>query len=134
MKLSTALIALLSSGSALAFAPTSTTPSKVASTQLNAEQPNFNSNLFGKAAVTAAMTAVLWGAPAIMAEQAFQHNLPPVEMAMASAKEMASGTGSRVNKDPESLLRLGLPINNKEVRQLLYYIVPHCIVFLFWRI
>ena len=35
---------------------------------------------------------------------------------MASAKEKASGTGSRVNKDPESLLRLGLPIKNKEVR------------------
>eukprot|EP00804_Cyclotella_cryptica_P000888 CCRYP_001116-RA/>CCRYP_001116-RA protein AED:0.17 eAED:0.17 QI:0/0.66/0.5/1/1/0.75/4/189/364 len=31
---------------------------------------------------------------------------------------MASGTGSRVNKDPESLLRYGLPINNKEVREL----------------
>lgn len=35
----------------------------------------------------------------------------------ASAKEMASGTGSRVNKDAESLLRYGLPITNKEVRQ-----------------
>lgn len=34
---------------------------------------------------------------------------------IASAKEMASGSGSRVNKDPESLLRYGLPINNKEV-------------------
>ena len=33
----------------------------------------------------------------------------------AQAKEMASGTGSRVNKDAESLLRYGLPINNKEV-------------------
>jgi len=37
---------------------------------------------------------------------------------VANAKEMASGTGSRVNKDPESLLRYGLPINNKEVRKL----------------
>jgi len=37
--------------------------------------------------------------------------------AAAVAKEMASGTGSRVNKDPESLLRYGLPIKNKEVRQ-----------------
>ena len=34
---------------------------------------------------------------------------------VVNAKEMASGTGSRVNKDPESLLRYGLPINNKEV-------------------
>jgi hypothetical protein len=36
--------------------------------------------------------------------------------APASAKEMASGSGSRVNKDPESLLRYGLPIQSKEVR------------------
>jgi hypothetical protein len=35
---------------------------------------------------------------------------------MAQAKEKASGSGSRVNKDPESLLRYGLPIQNKEVR------------------
>ena len=35
---------------------------------------------------------------------------------VADAKEMASGSGSRVNKDPESLLRLGLPIpKDKEV-------------------
>jgi hypothetical protein len=33
----------------------------------------------------------------------------------ANAKEMASGSGSRVNKDPESLLRYGLPIDSKEV-------------------
>ena len=41
--------------------------------------------------------------------------LPPQQM-QAVAKELASGSGSRVNKDPESLLRLGLPISNKEVR------------------
>jgi hypothetical protein len=34
---------------------------------------------------------------------------------IVNAKEMASGSGSRVNKDPESLLRHGLPIQNKEV-------------------
>jgi hypothetical protein len=34
---------------------------------------------------------------------------------IANAKEMASGSGSRVNKDPESLLRYGLPIQNKDV-------------------
>jgi hypothetical protein len=34
----------------------------------------------------------------------------------AFAREMASGSGSRVNKDPESLLRYGLPISNPEVR------------------
>ena len=36
----------------------------------------------------------------------------------AQAKEMASGSGSRVNKDPESLLRYGLPIQNNEVRHI----------------
>ena len=34
------------------------------------------------------------------------------------ARELASGSGSRVNKDPESLLRLGLPKQSKEVREL----------------
>lgn len=33
------------------------------------------------------------------------------------AKEMASGSGARVNKDADSLLRYGLPIQNKEVRK-----------------
>jgi len=36
----------------------------------------------------------------------------------ASAKEMASGSGTRVNKDPESLLRWALPIDNKDARDL----------------
>ena len=34
---------------------------------------------------------------------------------VVSAKEMASGSGSRVNKDADSLLRYGLPIKSKEV-------------------
>jgi hypothetical protein len=41
--------------------------------------------------------------------------LNPIILNVANAKEMASGSGSRVNKDPESLLRYGLPIQNKEV-------------------
>lgn len=41
-----------------------------------------------------------------------------IASSVASAKEMASGSGTRVNKDPESLLRYGLPIKNKEVREL----------------
>jgi hypothetical protein len=45
------------------------------------------------------------------------HNsINPIVLNVANAKEMASGSGSRVNKDPESLLRYGLPIQNKEVR------------------
>jgi hypothetical protein len=43
-------------------------------------------------------------------------NFNPIVLNVANAKEMASGSGSRVNKDPESLLRYGLPIQNKEVR------------------
>jgi hypothetical protein len=71
------------------------------------------------------MTATLWGSPALLAEQALnsQQHLPPMVSHMlvdksmiANAREKASGTGSRVNKDPESLLRLALPIKNKEVR------------------
>ena len=42
--------------------------------------------------------------------------LPPLGVQPVSAKELASGSGSKVNKDPLSLLRLGLPNQPKEVR------------------
>ena len=32
-------------------------------------------------------------------------------------RELASGSGSKVNKDPESLLRLGLPAIPKDLRE-----------------
>lgn len=74
-----------------------------------------------KALSAAAVSLAVWGAPALELlppshpiEHQQQHLLAP--SFTASAKEMASGSGSRVNKDPESLLRLGLPIQNKEVR------------------
>jgi len=60
----------------------------------------------------------------MVAEQATTHQLPSglneavLNTVVASAKDKASATGSRVNKDAESLLRLGLPINSKEVREL----------------
>jgi len=67
------------------------------------------------------LTGLMWSAPVTIAEQT-PINVPFLtvnrESVVAQAREMASGTGSRVNKDPESLLRYGLPINNKEVRQL----------------
>lgn len=63
---------------------------------------------------TAAVTLSLWGGPSLVAEHT--HNSMPSSF-VASAVEKASGTGSRVNKDAESLLRLGLPIQNKEVRK-----------------
>jgi hypothetical protein len=64
----------------------------------------------GKAlATTFLVTASLWSAPAVTSPV-----FPNQQQAMA--KEMASGSGARVNKDAESLLRYGLPITNKEVR------------------
>lgn len=67
-----------------------------------------------------ALAAALWAAPATMAGPMVSHfpgasGNDVIASSIASAKEKASGTGTRVNKDPESLLRYGLPINNKEV-------------------
>jgi hypothetical protein len=81
----------------------------------NGDNVNVNVNnlvsMGQKAVASALLAATLWSSPA--------PNLPfmttqPSSM-VANAKEMASGTGSRVNKDAESLLRYGLPINNNEV-------------------
>lgn len=69
---------------------------------------------------TGLVTASLWAAPA-MVQNTFvgMDNAPQVfSSSVANAKQMASASGSRVNKDPESLLRYGLPINSKEVRKL----------------
>lgn len=44
--------------------------------------------------------------------------MPTALHTVANAKELASGSGSKVNKDPNSLLRLGLPGQPKEVREL----------------
>lgn len=64
-----------------------------------------------KAFAAALVASALWAAPAAITPT----NVPSPINSLAQAKEMASGSGSRVNKDPESLLRYGLPINNKEV-------------------
>lgn len=70
-----------------------------------------------------ALAAAIWAAPATIAGPVTSYfpsasGGDAIASSVASAKEMASGSGTRVNKDPESLLRYGLPINNKEVRQL----------------
>merc|ERR1711865_1149214 len=86
----------------------------------------FNKNSMTNCFATAAMSALLWVSPAMLAEQTStaQYQLPlglnnAIERNfVADAQDKASATGSRVNKDAESLLRLGLPIKNKEVRQL----------------
>jgi len=103
-------------------------------TSLQAERNhNKNSNInnvFSNCYAIAAMSALLWGSPTMLAEQAsthqyqfpfglndvIEHNV--MANAGGGAQDKASATGSRVNKDPESLLRLGLPINNKQVREL----------------
>jgi hypothetical protein len=104
MKLALSL-ALIASCSSTATAFVSPSPQAARpSTRLEA-QPNLQTWV-----ATAVIGLSVWGVtlPAT--------DLPFVQPSAAVAKEMASGTGSRVNKDPESLLRLGLPINNKEVR------------------
>ena len=90
-----------------------------------------------KVLATATMTAAVWAGPALLTDQAAvvlqqqqqqqQHVAKSSSSSnfmlewlgtnnnVANAVEKASGTGSRVNKDAESLLRLGLPIKNKEV-------------------
>jgi len=60
------------------------------------------------------LTSLLWTSfPFFPSDAPFS----PIANNIVHAKEMASGSGSRVNKDPESLLRYGLPIKNKEVRE-----------------
>ena len=67
---------------------------------------------------TTALTIGWWSSSIVASylPQAYDNHHNPIIINVASAKEMASGSGSRVNKDPESLLRYGLPIQNKEVR------------------
>ena len=71
---------------------------------------------------TGLVTASLWAAPAMIQNiNNFPGSDGPHQQMfsssyVANAKQMASASGSRVNKDPESLLRYGLPINSKEVR------------------
>ena len=75
---------------------------------------------------TATMAAAIWVSPLMLihpdvgvtSNQMIHNNF------VADAKEMASGSGSRVNKDPESLLRYGLPIpKDKEVRYVYIIII-----------
>jgi cyclophilin family peptidyl-prolyl cis-trans isomerase len=114
MKLTSAAVLgwLALTASTAAFAPRQPTMRTTASTtSLEASTPWQD---WGKMTVaTALVTAALWSTPVNPETQSAFFATPP-----AVAKEMASGSGSRVNKDPESLLRLGLPIKNKEVRKL----------------
>lgn len=103
---------------AVSFAPQASSPANRATLQLHAKSNDLETTV--KSALSGvALATALWTAPATLAGQAshfpsFGNDV--VASSVASAKEMASGTGSRVNKDAESLLRYGLPIDNKEVR------------------
>ena len=115
------LLCALSSAPATAFTnPLSKSAVPLSKTSLEAQNSRTD-NVFTNLCTTAALSALLWGSPAILAEQATTHKLPfgfnevVSNTVVASAKDKASATGSRVNKDAESLLRLGLPINSKEV-------------------
>lgn len=103
--------------SIVSFAPQA--PIEHASVRLNAKSNPIETALKNTLSGAALATA-LWTAPATIAGHAthfpsFDNGV--IASSMANAKEMASGTGSRVNKDAESLLRYGLPIDNKEVRE-----------------
>jgi nicotinamide mononucleotide adenylyltransferase len=79
-------------------------------------------NVKGAAAATF-LAGAIWASPAAILGNYNDHSIIANPLfnqiqssVVADAKEMASGSGSRVNKDPESLLRLGLPIpKDKEV-------------------
>ena len=67
-------------------------------------------------AAAAALASFLLAAP--LSPDVTSTLLPlPIGIRTASARELASGSGSKVNKDPNSLLRLGLPSIPKEMRQ-----------------
>ena len=66
-----------------------------------------------RSATASALAALLLLSP-LQAPPGVAPWLSPV----AQAKELASGSGSRVNKDPNSLLRLGLPSQPKKMREL----------------
>jgi len=117
------LLCALVTAPVTAFINPSVSAAPASKTSLEAERSNIN-NAFTTFCTTAALSAFLWGSPGMIAEQATMHQLPfgmnqvLEHNVVASAKDKASATGSRVNKDADSLLRLGLPINSKEVREL----------------
>lgn len=82
----------------------------------SAARPTASTAASPPSAAAAALAAFLMFSP-------IQENTPllsafPAAVPAAHARELASGSGSKVNKDPESLLRLGLPNQPKEIREL----------------
>jgi len=110
------IMALTASSEVMAFSPSSNRFGTTAGSN-TALQMKENNNI--QSALTAAVIAAsVWASPFTLMNEQFHPSLSNNNN-MAYAKEMASGSGSRVNKDPESLLRYGLPIpNDKEIRKL----------------
>lgn len=119
----TSLAILASCTSTLAFAP-SQIKSQASTTSLSAHNNVFKSieeNVKGAVAATF-LAGAIWASPAALVGGDVYSSNPFLNevrsSVVADAKEMASGSGSRVNKDPESLLRLALPIpKDKEIRK-----------------
>ena len=121
MKVSLPLTALLATSTTTdAFSPLTPASSSASRHGSSALQASTNDNEFslvtlsrnvGKVVASAAVSAALWGSDLAPFAQQQMMQVQPVQ-----AVEKASGSGSRVNKDAESLLRYGLPIQNKEVR------------------
>jgi hypothetical protein len=87
---------------------------RVASSKLE-DQDSWQKHVV-KFLATGLVTASLWAAPAVIQQNpSFVGSEHFSLSSVANAKQMASASGSRVNKDPESLLRYGLPINSNEV-------------------
>jgi len=111
-----------------------TTTTTTTTTQINAfnnDELNNNPNIHWlgiqdnvKGAIAATVLAgSLWASPSALVSTMRSSDGPIwwdsiAPTVVADAKEMASGSGSRVNKDAESLLRYGLPIpKDKEIRK-----------------
>ena len=132
-----ALILLGACSTSLAFVPTVSKNGKPVSFGLQFQRDNNDAENSMKASLPEQMknimastivAAALWVSPPALFHNvnAPINNMIPDTIrtsVLADAKEMASGSGSRVNKDPESLLRLGLPIpKDKEVCSTLFNI------------
>jgi len=126
-RLALVLLSLFTTSSTRAFVvPLATSGERInkGSAALFAHSPNQHSwtRHLNQAVVSALVAGSVWtsslGNPVDLA----LHRDDIAQVTVAYAKEKASGTGSRVNKDPESLLRYGLPIpkskEEKEMRKL----------------
>lgn len=112
----------IATSSAFTFQPkhASTTPTTALFASADDDSHGSFQQQLNKLFATGLVTASLWAAPAMINNVDIPGADGPhpmmVTSSVANAKQMASASGSRVNKDPESLLRYGLPINSKEVR------------------